>query len=234
MSCIWLSSRVWGKEDKAAEWDLKGHTPSVILLHVLIMDPSAAYYVIWVVTRLRDSEQRTNLEWRWYVKRRLFSIFLYHCEPTGSDGKGRSASIITKVTRVWPIQRWNGDEVTKAKGKKEHGFSSGNCTPTVLLEIVRVLGVIRDEHTVKTTHSNQSNKALESLAKEFTFYTERTLGVFRGWRVRGDDVKIKSVLKRSTWYQCQNYGVVCTGSGVSTLRNSMDCNPPGFSVHRIF
>ena len=74
----------------------------------------------------------------------------------------------------------NGDEVTKAKGKKEHGFSSGNCTPTVLLEIVRVLGVIRDEHTVKTTHSNQSNKALESLAKEFTFYTERTLGVFRG------------------------------------------------------
>ena len=50
----------------------------------------------------------------------------------------------------------------------------------------------------------------------------------------GDDVKIKSVLKRSTWYQCQDYRVVCTCSGVSTLRNSMDCNQPGSSVHRIF
>ena len=39
----------------------------------------------------------------------------------------------------------NGDEVTKAKGKKEHGVSSGNCAPTILLEIARVLGAVRDE-----------------------------------------------------------------------------------------
>ena len=145
MSCIWLSSRVRGKEDKATEWDLRGHTPSVILLHVFIMDPSTAYYVIWVVMGLRDSEQRTNLEWRWYVKRWLFSIFCTTVNPQLVTGREEMPVSSQKLWRYHLYKDGNGDEVTKAKGKKEHGVSSGNCTPTVLLEIARVLGVVRDE-----------------------------------------------------------------------------------------
>lgn len=137
-----------------------------------------------------------------------------------------------RLQGMTPYKDGNGDEVTKAKGKKEHGFSLGNCTPTVLLEIARVLVWGGQEMNLRATHSNQSNKALESLAKEFTFYTERTLGgEVEG--VGGDDIKIKSVLKRSAWYQCQNYRVVCTCSGVSTLGTPWTVIRQA-SVHRIF
>lgn len=46
---------------------------------------------------------------------------------------------------------------------------------------------------LRETHSDPSSKVLGYHAEEFAFYTERTLGVFRGSRVGGDDVKIKFV-----------------------------------------
>lgn len=64
-----------------------------------------------------------------------------------------------------------------AKGKKEHGLVQGTAQH-VLLDIARVWGVVGDEAKGNTQWPEQ--QALGYLAKEYTFYTERTLEVFRG------------------------------------------------------
>ena len=42
-------------------------------------------------------------------------------------------------------------------------------------------------------HSSLCNKALEYLTKEFTFYPKRASEMFKDYRVRGNNAKIKFV-----------------------------------------
>lgn len=54
------------------------------------------------------------------------------------------------------------------------------------------MSVERDK--AREIHSGLSNKGLEYLAKEFTFYTKRGLEVFKSSKVGENEVKIRFVL----------------------------------------
>lgn len=125
-NCIWLSTRVWRKDDKATKYSPRRKTLKVIPLHLLVMG---------ILLLIGDMSGRDEGVWEkkgfWMMWCGEVIILLNCCyfrELTTSDGRDQVLAINQRVRGFRPCKDRSGNNVGHYSQRQERAWvSSVNC-----------------------------------------------------------------------------------------------------------